>query len=99
MFITEKKTNQGEKMRPLNTQRRDFFRYMALLGLAGFSTVPLQAAKYAKSIIQYQDTPKNGQKCSACMHFLPKTNECTLVEGTISPDGWCRLFLLPPKED
>ena len=86
-------------MRPINTQRRDFFRYMVLLGVAGFSAVPLQAAnKYAKNIIQYQETPKNGQKCKDCMHFLPKTNECTLVEGTISPDGWCRLFLLPPNE-
>ena len=85
-------------MRPLNRERRDFFRYMTLLGLAGFSAAPLQAAKYAKNIIQYQETPKDGKKCSACMHFLPKTNECTLVEGSISPDGRCRLFLLPPQK-
>jgi hypothetical protein len=95
----EKKNNQGKKMRPLNTQRRDFFRYMTLLGLAGFSAVPLHAAGKAKqSAVQYQDTPKDGKKCSDCVHFISKTNECKVVEGTVDPDGWCSLFVLPPKK-
>ena len=85
-------------MEPLERSRREFFRYMALLGIAGFSAVPLQAAKIAPPTVQYQETPKNGQKCMDCMHFLPETNECKLVAGTISPEGWCRLFILPPDK-
>ncbi|MDA3945365.1 MAG: iron oxidase oxidoreductase [Helicobacteraceae bacterium] len=85
-------------MRPLNTKRRDFFRYMALLGLAGFSVAPLQAAKYAKTIIQYQETPKDGKVCKDCIQFLPETSGCKLVEGSINPEGWCRLFVLLPEK-
>lgn len=69
---------------------------MILLGLAGFSAVPLHAAKVAKSVVQCQDTTKDGKKCSACIHFLPKTNECKVVEGSIDPDGWCSLFAQLP---
>lgn len=84
-------------MKPENGARRSFFRYMALLGLAGFSAVPLQAAKIAKAAVQYQDTPRDGQVCRDCMHFLPDTGGCKLVAGPISPEGWCRLFVLPPE--
>lgn len=85
-------------MKPTNDSRRDFFRYMTLLGLAGFTTAPLQAAKIAPPTVQYQEMPKNGQKCMECMHFLPETSECKLVAGPISPEGWCRLFILPPDK-
>lgn len=85
-------------MKPLNRPRRDFFRYMALLGMAGFAVSPLQAAKIDPPTVQYQETPKNGQKCKDCMHFLPETNECKLVAGPINPEGWCRLFILPPDK-
>lgn len=41
--------------------------------------------------VQYQDTPKDGQKCSGCALFQPP-NACQTVEGTISPEGWCAQF-------
>ena len=85
-------------MQQEHQSRRRFFRYMALLGLAGFSAVPLQAAKIAKAAVQYQETPKEGKVCGECMHFLPETSECKLVEGTINPQGWCRLYVLPPDK-
>lgn len=71
--------------------RRVFFKYMALLGLVTWATTPLQA-KIAQDKIGYQDTPKDSQKCIDCIHFLPKTNECKLVEGSIDPEGWCKLY-------
>ena len=77
------------------TSRRSFLRYMALLGLAHFAT-SAQAAKLTKEAIQYQETPKDGKVCRDCMHFLPETSECKLVAGHINPEGWCRLFVLPP---
>lgn len=54
--------------------RRVFLRYMAILGLAIFSVTPLYA-KGSKEQYKYQDTPKDGNKCLDCMHFIKgKTN-------------------------
>jgi hypothetical protein len=41
--------------------------------------------------VQYQDQPKNGQVCATCTHFVAPSG-CVLVEGTISPGGWCSLY-------
>lgn len=72
--------------------RRDFIKHLAFLGLVSFSTTPLHA-KATKNVTEYQDTPKNGEKCKECIHFLSKTNECKVVQGNISPDGWCKLYV------
>ncbi len=80
------------------SSRRDFFRYMALFGLLTWSAVPLHA-KITKEKIDYKDTPQDGKRCIECIHFLPDTNECKLVEGTIDPNGWCKLYYkLKPKK-
>lgn len=71
--------------------RRDFFKNVAFLGLVSFSTTKLYA-KGSKKQFKYQETPKNGEACKDCMHFLPKTNECNIIEGSISPEGWCTLY-------
>ena len=46
---------------------------------------------------QYQDTPKNGQKCDMCQYYAAGNQPtapgtCQLVDGSISPNGWCALF-------
>jgi hypothetical protein len=43
---------------------------------------------------EYQDGPKNGLTCAACSLFRPPQS-CEVVEGDISPRGWCRFFDLP----
>lgn len=53
------------------------------------------APKLDKKTIMYQDTPKDGQKCSLCVNFEPP-DACKIVEGKISPDGWCGAFA--PKQ-
>lgn len=78
------------------TARRSFFQYMAILGLAAFSTTPLYA-KGTKEQFLYQETPKDGDQCSDCMYFFSETNECRIVEGSISPKGWCTLFNKKPE--
>jgi len=78
------------------TTRRSFLQYMAVLGLATFSTTPLYA-KGTKAQYHYQDTPKDGNQCSDCMHFIPESNECRMVEGPISFDGWCAAFYKKPE--
>jgi hypothetical protein len=42
----------------------------------------------------YQDRPKNGLTCAACTLFRPPRS-CEIVQGDISPGGWCKFFDLP----
>ena len=70
------------------------------LVLKGLAAVPLAAlavgatlspaqAKGSKKQFKYQDKPgPKGQKCDGC-RFFRKPNACTLVDGKISPNGWC----------
>jgi hypothetical protein len=50
--------------------------------------------KLAQSAVQYQNHPNPahaGQLCSVCVNFLAPNN-CKLVQGPISPIGWCVAF-------
>ncbi|QAY94741.1 high potential iron sulfur protein [Methylovirgula ligni] len=61
---------------------------------AAVGLMPLRARaqqKVAQSAAQYQDSPKNGQQCSTCSHFQAP-GSCEVVDGTISPSGWCALY-------
>lgn len=49
--------------------------------------------KMSKEAVQYQDSPQGDKKCDGCMHFVAQGNFCKLVEGQISPDGWCSLWV------
>jgi hypothetical protein len=41
----------------------------------------------------YQDSPNGIYSCAVCTLFeAPKT--CKVVEGDVSPDGWCKAFAL-----
>ncbi|TAN48614.1 MAG: hypothetical protein EPN19_15740 [Betaproteobacteria bacterium] len=53
---------------------------------------PSGSGKLSQAEAKYQSTPKAGQKCSQCMHFIADSSSCKLVEGQISPEGWCKLF-------
>jgi hypothetical protein len=43
---------------------------------------------------EYQLVPKNGLSCGACSLFRPPRG-CQVVQGDISPQGWCKFFDLP----
>jgi len=47
--------------------------------------------KKAKAAVNYQAEVTSDDHCSVCEHF-EKPNECKLVNGDISPAGWCKLF-------
>jgi High potential iron-sulfur protein len=61
---------------------------------AAASLLPLRQAKakMKQPSVEYQDTPKGDQQCSNCSLFQ-EPNECTLVEGNISPAGWCKFWV------
>ncbi|WP_193165047.1 high-potential iron-sulfur protein [Microbulbifer hainanensis] len=81
-------------------KRREFLKLagcsLALIPVALIATDRATAqSKVSKETVKYQDTPKDGHKCVDCQ-FFQAPNACQLVEGTISPDGWCSLFA--PKQ-
>jgi hypothetical protein len=49
------------------------------------------AQKQTKQQAAYQDHPNGPQSCGICAHFIAP-NKCEIVEGAISPTGWCRNF-------
>ena len=59
---------------------------------AAFLPVERAAAKMAQSAVVYQDSPKGDQQCGGCSLFQAP-NACTLVDGAISPSGWCKFWV------
>ncbi|HTS20195.1 MAG TPA: high potential iron sulfur protein [Casimicrobiaceae bacterium] len=56
------------------------------------AVIPIEAAfaqqKVSKEAMKYQDKPNGDKQCSNCMQFEPPSS-CKVVEGTISPNGYC----------
>jgi len=84
-------------------QRHGISRRIVLLRGAGCaagvaaSFMPLKqaAAKMSQQSVAYQDSPKSDQQCSNCSLFQAP-NTCTLVDGNISPTGWCKFWVKKP---
>ncbi|MEJ2697925.1 MAG: high-potential iron-sulfur protein [Candidatus Sulfobium sp.] len=67
------------------------------VALTSAFTGKARAAKASKAAMKYQDKPNGDQQCDDCMFFIPgktpKANgTCQVVEGSISPHGWCTAF-------
>lgn len=56
------------------------------------SADPVAPKKLTQASVQYQTQPKGEQKCATCVNFIAASNTCKLVDGQISPDGWCTLW-------
>lgn len=56
------------------------------------SAAPKDAPKVPQASVQYQTQPKGEQKCANCVNFIAESNTCKVVEGQISPEGWCTLW-------
>lgn len=68
----------------------------ALAGLLLAETSTAQA-KGSQAQFKYQNSPKNGQKCSGCRFFVAgksasANGSCQIVAGSISPNGWCTAY-------
>lgn len=68
----------------------------ALAALIALGTGVAQA-KGSKSQFKYQTTPNDGHQCSGCSFFIPGKSKtaagtCKLVDGSISPSGWCEAY-------
>lgn len=56
-----------------------------------FSAAPAFAAKTSQKGVSYQATPKGAARCDNCKFWQPPAS-CKVVEGVISPAGWCTLY-------
>lgn len=57
------------------------------------AVAPPPAKKMPPASVQYQAQPKGDLKCSQCAHFIAESSTCKLVDGPISPEGWCALWI------
>jgi len=54
---------------------------------------PAQSAKVSQAQAQYKGQPKGDQKCGNCVNFIAGSNTCKVVEGQVSPNGWCMFWV------
>lgn len=57
----------------------------------GLARTAAAQQKMTQAVAKYQDHPKGEQRCEICVNFRPP-NECSIVQGPISPKGWCQFF-------
>lgn len=60
-----------------------------------FATISTLRAgeKMSQQEAEYQDSPKDIRMCATCTLFEPPKS-CKVVEGDVSPSGWCKAFAL-----
>ncbi len=80
-----------------NFSRRSLLRN---IGIGGTALAALTAAsvrssladgKLPKSQAKYQNAPNGDRRCASCVHFASPSS-CDIVDGDVSPQGWCQFF-------
>jgi hypothetical protein len=51
------------------------------------------AEKMTKEAAQYQDQPRGIAMCATCSLF-EEPRSCKVVEGDVSPNGWCKAYAM-----
>lgn len=93
----------GESSTELKSRRS--FLEKGVTVLAAIASLPLRASirnafaagQFAKSDVKYQDKPNTGKDCGDCLQFVPGATPnakgaCKVVDGVISPHGYCAAF-------
>ena len=62
---------------------------IAAIGMASAGSAAQK--KFTRQQAHYQPVPKSGQRCQNCALWQPPA-ACQVVEGQISPAGWCMLY-------
>jgi hypothetical protein len=62
------------------------------VAVLGTSMTAARAGKMPQSAVSYQGSPKGAQNCANCKLFQAP-NACRSVEGPVSPQGWCRIWV------
>lgn len=82
--------------------RRSMFKTGALVAIGAIAAGAILAsepaeAKASQKVAMYQNKPNGAQKCAGCARFKPgptpgANGTCAIVDGSISPHGWCVYF-------
>jgi High potential iron-sulfur protein len=98
----EKTMDKAFKSRSAAPSRRSILRKAVLTtgtAMLGATLIADRTAtaqtKVAQSVVGYQDMPHDGQRCDNCLQFQPP-DACKVVEGKISPSGWCKIYAKKP---
>ncbi|MDZ4313465.1 MAG: hypothetical protein U0989_01625 [Azonexus sp.] len=49
--------------------------------------------KAAQGNVAYRAAPNGVRRCVLCLNFIGGSNACQVVEGQISPDAWCTVWV------
>jgi len=72
--------------------RRILLNSLAAVGLGGESARAQASFKMSKLAAGYTLRDENAsQICGHCLYFIV-TDECMIVEGKVSPSGWCTYY-------
>lgn len=84
---------------PNRLSRRRLLKNTAIAagGVAAFTSFVCKRAeaKAAQKLVGYQETPHGAQECDNCAQFEAPSS-CKVVDGTISPKGWCKVYVKKP---
>ena len=74
-------------------------RRSVLASVAAVGSIPLLAmsvcpamAKMSEASVAYQGSPKGDRTCAGCGLFQAPSS-CKTVDGVISPNGWCKIWV------
>ena len=70
-------------------------RILAAAGVSALFHTPYAATaapKISQRAVAYQDHPEGEKRCERCAQFQAP-NACKMVDGTIDPQGYCRIFM------
>lgn len=86
----------SQQLPPGNKVSRRDFLFVAAAGGgavigASLAATPATAAKMSPRAMSYKPSPNGNQSCANCANFQPPAS-CKLVDGSISPSGWCILY-------
>lgn len=56
------------------------------------TTYPASAAKMSQASVGYRSSPNGSQRCGNCKLFVAPSS-CTSVAGSISANGWCKIYV------
>ncbi|HRP76718.1 MAG TPA: high-potential iron-sulfur protein [Rhodocyclaceae bacterium] len=56
------------------------------------STPGAAGGKLSQADARYQNSPNGDAMCGNCLHFVAESNTCRVVDGQVSPSGWCSLW-------
>jgi High potential iron-sulfur protein len=94
------KSRMNERWQPARRRAlrlASIFGALAITRLAGAQQkppVPKGLKKRSKEAVGYRDFPYENRTCAKCMLYLGD-GECAIIDGKVSPEGWCNQWIPP----